>query len=73
MAVLDITHDRIGTGLFHPFHGQVWQVRFNYSGKAADLYISGPSQYLGSDVNVDTEQGGLSAHEGSRIMVIMEP
>ncbi|HIB22111.1 MAG TPA: hypothetical protein EYO32_11520 [Rhodospirillales bacterium] len=42
MAVLDITHDRIGTGQFHLFHGQVRQARFNHSGKVADdLYISG--------------------------------
>nr|ADI22980.1 hypothetical protein [uncultured nuHF2 cluster bacterium HF0500_39O04] len=40
-AVLDIAHDHVGTSQFHPLHGQVRQARFNHSGKAADLYISG--------------------------------
>ena|GEM_PF-2043840 len=33
--------DNVGTSQFHPLHGQVRQARFNHSGKAADLYISG--------------------------------
>ena len=40
-AVLDIAHDHVGTSQFHPLHGQVRQARFNHSGKAADIYISG--------------------------------
>jgi len=73
-AVLDIAHDHVGTSQFHPLHGQVRQARFNHSGKAADLYISGHRHTWGL---MSTEmQGrvvsGCAERRGSRIMVSMK-